>query len=162
MNKRPRSDDTSTLDACVTKRARLLADLAVVDARIKELTPVAAADPPRCPACNSVATQRVSHTPKNPGKAFWTCPEKCKAWIGWVQGGVAAVVNTPVPAGPVYSCARCHKTMDLGHETDRNIIRLASAVPYARFLREKMMAEYKETMESGDYTCDACLYPLKK
>lgn len=39
-----------------------------------------------CPECASVAVVRIAgKEAKNPGKAFYACPNRCQCWIGWAQ-----------------------------------------------------------------------------
>jgi hypothetical protein len=59
---------------------------------------------PLCKECSTPCQRNVSRTAKNPGRAFWSCPGKCKVWNGW-EDEVPDIVFTreraPLSAPPL-------------------------------------------------------------
>ena len=39
----------------------------------------------KCKTCDTECNQFTAKTEKNMGKVFWSCPNKCKGWNGWVE-----------------------------------------------------------------------------
>lgn len=38
-----------------------------------------------CKTCGTPCDVKISKSDKNPGKEFWSCPNRCKGWNGWVD-----------------------------------------------------------------------------
>ena len=39
----------------------------------------------KCKECDTECSEMTAKTEKNNGKKFWSCPNRCKCWNGWVD-----------------------------------------------------------------------------
>lgn len=55
---------------------------------------------PNCKECGDECEIRASKSDKNPGKQYWSCPNRCKGWIGWIE-------DSAVKKGSGVKCKEC-------------------------------------------------------
>ena len=72
---------------------------------------------PNCKDCRGDLEIRASNSAKNPGKQYWSCPNRCKCWNGWIEDDM--VKESQEPSG--IFCKEC-KTECLAKEsrTEKN------------------------------------------
>ena len=129
-----------------------------------------------CSACGQDCVSRISQTEKNPGRAFWACPDKCKVWNGWIDDEQQPIslpsskLTSAAPPPPfkiggkkkakqpiskeIYKCRRCEKVLDLEHEVNSNVSRYG-AMGYG--LRNEIQKEIYQAFKDEEYTCEKCL-----
>jgi hypothetical protein len=129
-----------------------------------------------CKSCNSQCSAFTAKTEKNYGRMFWSCPNRCKVFNGWVANDEKSHIEKPQPRllnkqepsyvrfqetekprllkkqTPEYFCKMCEKKLDVEYEITHNIKRL-NAYSVAGQIR----AELKEDMQDGNYACEKCL-----
>jgi hypothetical protein len=119
--------DMAALEEQKMKRARLELELTDVKKAIAELEGVLGIVGVTCSQCGTKPVERVSTKEKSKGRAFWSCPQRCPGWIGWVdetakQTQIVAppkrAAVAPPPPTPVFKCFVCKEPLDIQAELD--------------------------------------------
>jgi hypothetical protein len=140
-NKRTRSKAELQEDINTRKQkcARLQQKLDQEKETIRVLTTEMGLGKVLCVDCNSEAIERVSRSDKNPGRAFWTCPQRNHPWIGWVD-------EVKVPELPP-TCLKCQGVLDVDKEMG------AREEGVNDISKEEMLSLFNE----GSFVCCDCV-----
>jgi len=128
----------------------------------------------KCPTCAGACIPKTSNTEKTRGKEFWSCKNRCKAWIGWVSNvGYTAPIAPVNPVTPAvitanetktsvvsstvpminYHCEQCDKILNVKQELNFQVKRRGHMFVDIADLK----LELEESITNGDYTCENCI-----